>query len=133
VPPPHVRYDLARTIVASLHGADAARQAEEAVRARHRLRASGGADAGNASVPTLSVSPGQDGSVSLPATIVQLGFAPSTSEATRQLKGGGVRINGERVTDIRWTPPAGDTSYLLAVGAKKIARLEVGPASGTGA
>lgn len=124
VSPSDLRYELARTIVAGLHGAPAAAAAEEAVRARHRLRASGQV-ADEASVPAITAAPGADGTVALPALIAQLKFAPSASEAARQIKSGGVKINGERVQDIRWSPPARGASYLLAVGARKIARVVV--------
>lgn len=124
VSPSETRYELARLIVASLHGTKAAEEAEDAVRARHQLRAGGQVD-GAADLPSIEVALGPDGTIGLPQVIAQLKFAPSASEAARQIKSGGVKINGERLQDIRWTPPSRGASYLLAVGARKIARLYV--------
>ena len=124
VSPSEVRYELGRLIVGSLHGTAAASEAEESVRARHRARASGGAE-GGADLPATQVAAGPDGAIGLPQVIAQLKFAPSASEASRQVKGGGVKIDGERVTDLRWTPPQRPGTYLLAVGARKLARLHV--------
>lgn len=124
VSPSEVRYELGRLIVGSLHGTAAALEAEEAVRARHRARASGGIE-GGADLPATQVVAGPDGAIGLPQVIAHLRFAPSASEASRQVKGGGVKIDGERVTDLRWTPPQRPGTYLLAVGARKLARLHV--------
>ncbi len=124
VSPSEVRYELARLIVGGLHGPEAAADAEAAVRARHRAREEGALD-GDADLPSAHVAPGPDGAIGLPQAIAQLKFAPSASEASRQVKGGGVKIDGERVTDLRWTPPRRPATYLLAVGARKLARLHV--------
>ncbi len=124
LPPSEFRYELARLILASLHGETVAAEAEQAVRARHRLRTSHDA-AADADLPSLEVAPGADGRVGLPQAIAHLKFAPSASEASRQVKSGGVKIDGERVADLRWIPARGPGSYLLAVGARKLARLVV--------
>jgi tyrosyl-tRNA synthetase len=124
VAPTDVRYRLARLVAADFHGADAAAAAEQAVRARHEARRRGEIG-GVAAVVTLEVDADAEGRVGLARAIAELGFAPSASEATRQIKAGGVRINGEKVVDLRWAPPARGQAYTLAVGAKKIARLVV--------
>jgi len=129
-----LRFELARTIVGDFHGVEAAARAVDAVRARHelRVRAADGVDLreGMASslgdaVPSLDVTCGADGTVSLPRVIVDLGFAPSTSEATRQVKAGGVKVDGERVTTVRWAPPGGVGTHVLTVGARKVARVRI--------
>jgi tyrosyl-tRNA synthetase len=118
------RYRLARLVTGDFHGGEAAERAIEAVRARHASRLSGEVR-DDASVPGVAVAVAEDGSVGLARVIVDLKFAPSTSEAARQIKAGGVRINGERVVELRWVPPAVGRAYMLSVGGKKLARLEV--------
>jgi tyrosyl-tRNA synthetase len=120
--PTDLRYRLACMVVTDFHGADAAAAAEQAVRARHAARISGEV-VDDASLPVIEVTPGEDGAVALTRVIVDLKFAPSTSEATRQIKAGGVRINGERVAALRWMPPVRGQAYMLAVGGKKLAKL----------
>ena len=131
-----LRFELAQLIVGDFHGEAAADEALRAVRARHRLRvaATEGVPVTEQTtgplldaVPSIEVSPAADGSLSLPRIVVDLGFAPSTSEATRQIRAGGVKIDGERVADLRWAPPASGGTHVLTVGAKKIARLVLVP------
>ena len=62
---------------------------------------------------------GADNAVALPRVIVDLKFAPSTSEATRKIKSGGVRIDGERRAGHPRTPPR-PGSYTMQVGGKKL-------------
>jgi tyrosyl-tRNA synthetase len=65
--------------------------------------------------------------VSVPASPVaqvlkQAGLVASTSEALRMIDGGGVRINGERVSDKGLVLPAGNT-IVMQVGKRKFARV----------
>ena len=54
----------------------------------------------------------------------QAGLVASTSEAMRQIEGGGVRINGEKVSDKALQIAAGET-LVLQVGKRKFARVTV--------
>ncbi|MGE3842195.1 MAG: tyrosine--tRNA ligase [Vicinamibacterales bacterium] len=119
-----LRYQLARLITGDFHGRTAAESAVQSVRARHDARRSG-ALTDEAAVPSVETRLEADGRVALARVIVELKFAPSTSEAARQIKAGGVRINGEKVTEMRWAPPEPQPFYALQVGAKKLARLVV--------
>jgi tyrosyl-tRNA synthetase len=60
------------------------------------------------------------------APIVQIlksaGVCPSTSEAHRMIEQGGVRVNGEKVSDKALKLGAGET-YVLQVGKRKFARV----------
>jgi tyrosyl-tRNA synthetase len=60
------------------------------------------------------------------AAIVQVlkssGVCPSTSEAHRMIEQGGVRVNGEKVSDKSLKLPAGAT-YVLQIGKRKFARV----------
>jgi tyrosyl-tRNA synthetase len=50
---------------------------------------------------------------------VAAGLAASTSEASRKIQQGGVRVDRERVTDIRTRVPAG-AMVLLEVGRRAV-------------
>jgi tyrosyl-tRNA synthetase len=54
---------------------------------------------------------------------VEAGLVASTSEARRQIKGGGLRVNDERVDDVGATLTSGDLSQdgaiKLSLGKKK--------------
>lgn len=123
--PTELRYRLARSIVRDFHGVEAAERAEAAVRARHRLREAGGVRAVREvppGTPAVEIAAG-GGALNLSRIVAELGLATSASEATRLIRGGGVRIEGTRAADIRWTPP-GPGEYAVTVG-KKIGLVRV--------
>lgn len=53
------------------------------------------------------------------------GLCPSNNEARRQIQGGAVKLNGEKVSDpnLEFSEPAGIEDAVLQVGKKKIIRL----------
>lgn len=63
--------------------------------------------------------------VKLTYVLRQTGLCPSTSEARRQIQGGGVRLNNEKITDVEFTLTAPETyvNHILQVGKKKFLRL----------
>ncbi len=105
---------LARRIVTDLHGAGAA---EEAARAFARQFREKQAPEGMAHVAVA-------GSSVLDA-LISTGFAKSKSEARRLVEQGGVRINGEVVTDPARTLPPGRST--LQVGPRRFATVEPSP------
>jgi len=80
---------LANAATAMLHGADAARTAEETARATF---AEGGA---GEDLPTLSVGDGMN----IAHALTALGFTPSNKEAKRKIAEGAVRLNDQPVSD----------------------------------
>ena len=58
----------------------------------------------------------------LPALLKELGLAPSTSEGRRLIKGGGVKLGGEKVADENARLPRAG-SVLLQVGKRRFLRL----------
>ena len=52
------------------------------------------------------------------------GLCPSTSEATRMIDQGGVKVDGEKVSDKSARLPAGGT-YIIQVGKRKFARVSL--------
>jgi tyrosyl-tRNA synthetase len=110
-----LRYELGRRIVTDFHGAEAAAVAEGQVRARHAARV--GADGAAGEVPVVEVSAAQ----LLRRILVDVGFATSTSDATRKIAQGGVRLDGAVVSDINAACPGG--LALLQVGKRQIVRI----------
>jgi tyrosyl-tRNA synthetase len=110
-----LRYELGRRIVTDFHGAEAAAVAEGQVRARHAARV--GAEGAAGEVPVVEVSAAQ----LLRRILVDVGFATSTSDATRKIAQGGVRLDGAVVSDINAGCP-GELA-LLQVGKRQIVRI----------
>ncbi len=115
-----LRYELARRIVRDFHGEAAVEAAQQQVRARHAARRRLSVVAGTvgaSDLPVREVSRGQF----LRKVLVEVGFASSVSDASRKIAQGGVRLDGEVVTDIN-APGPGDTA-LLQVGKRQIVRI----------
>jgi tyrosyl-tRNA synthetase len=108
-----LRYELAQRIVADYHGEAAATAAVHAVRARHAARQG---QAGE-EVPVQAIDAGQ----LLRKVLVDLSLAASGSDATRKITQGGVRVNGEVMTDINAVVAAG--TWTIQAGKKHIARV----------
>jgi tyrosyl-tRNA synthetase len=115
VDPLEAKLGLARFIVRRSWGDDGARAAEEHFT---RVVRDGGAPE---EVPAVALPAGDP--VHLPKLLADHGLAGSTSEARRLIGQGGVKINGEKVTDTKAELSAGE--YLLQVGKLKAAKLKV--------
>jgi tyrosyl-tRNA synthetase len=113
--PLEAKLALARFIVTRSHGEEAARAAEahftRVVRERQAPE----------EVPEVQLPNGDP--VHLPALLVELGV-PSTSEARRLIAQGGVRVNGEAVTELD-IPRASLEGALVQAGKRRYARLTV--------
>ena len=64
------------------------------------------------------------GGLAVPQALKQAGLAPSVSEAVRNIEQGGVRLDGERLSDKARKLGAGDT-VVAQVGKRKFARIRV--------
>jgi tyrosyl-tRNA synthetase len=111
---------LAREIVALYHGEDAATQAEErfdAVFKREEIPS----DVPEVPIPAAAV---KDGAVWLPRLIAETGLAASNAEAKRLVEGGGVRLDGEAITDANAELEVDALrGKVLQVGKRRFARL----------
>jgi len=117
VHPMSAKKQLARELVETFHGAEAAGMAERFFEQRFQER--------NAYAPDeRTVVADDDRGVTVYALVAKLGFAASNSEARRKLAQGGVRIDGELVTDPNRRVPSGRT-VLVAVGKRQLARVTV--------
>jgi len=105
---------LARFVVERSHGEEAARRAEE-----HFTRVVREGRAPE-EVPEQRLPPGDP--LHLPALLVELLGVPSTSEARRLIVQGGVRVDGEVVSDVD-VPRARLEGALLQAGKRRFLRL----------
>ena len=108
---------LAKEIVARFHTESAANAAEEEFNARFR------AGAMPSDIPEITVQ-APEGKITIGVMIKAAGLAESTGEANRNIDQGGVKINGEKVTDRRQTVSAGE-AFVLQVGKRKWAKVTV--------
>jgi tyrosyl-tRNA synthetase len=95
--PMDVKKRLARTIVGSFHGEDAAQRADENW-AKQFQRDETPDDVGEIGIAAADAGwSAESGALRLDKLLVQLGLAASGAEATRLLKQGAVRLDGEPV------------------------------------
>jgi len=105
---------IAKEITARFHSAAAA----EAAEADFNNRAKGG-------IPDVIDEVALSGApLGITALLKQAGLAPSTSEAGRLVDGGGVRVDGDPVSDKGLKLAAG--TYVVQVGKRKFARVTLG-------
>lgn len=115
--PRDIKVRFAQEIVTRFHGAAAASQALAEFEARFQRGALPD------EMPEFSL-PGVDGILLVPHLLKQAGLVSSTSDAIRQIAGGGVRLDGERVTDKGVSVPVGST-VVAQVGKRKFARVTI--------
>jgi tyrosyl-tRNA synthetase len=113
--PRDVKVGLAQEIVARFHGAAAATAALSDFEARFRQGEIPD------EMPEFSIAAGAEVS-SLAQLLKQAGLTTSTSEALRMIEQGGVRVNGEKVSDRTTELPRGEP-LVLQVGKRKFARV----------
>ena len=113
--PRDVKLRFAREIVARFHSPAAADRAEEAFTQRFRL----GQTPEHMPEVTLHC---PEGGLVVTQALKQAGLAPSVSEAARNIEQGGVRLNGERLTDKGRRLAAGEV-VVAQVGKRKFARI----------
>jgi tyrosyl-tRNA synthetase len=113
--PRQVKEDLAKTMVARYHSRAAAdHEALEFIRVLRERELPEEIEA-----VTLTIA---DNYLWLPRLLVDAGLAPSTSEAQRLIKGGGVQVDGEKIADPKLELAAGK-SYLLQVGKRRFKKV----------
>ena len=115
--PRDIKVRFAQEIVARFHGAAAATRALAEFEARFQRGALPD------DMPEISL-PGVEGGLPVPQLLKQAGLVTSTSDAIRQIAGGGVRLDGERVADKGANVPVGAT-VVAQVGKRKFARVTI--------
>ncbi len=115
--PMEAKKKLAETIVKTFHGEEAARRAREhfeRVFSRRELPE-------NIPEPKITI---PENPVWLPLLLKEAGLVKSTSEGRRQIKGGGVRIDGEKVLDEKVKVDVLGRELTLQVGKRRFARIK---------
>ncbi len=115
--PREVKFEFAKEIVERFHGKAAAEAAAQDFNARFRDRAL------PTDIPEQNLKAPPGGLVST-QVLKQAGLVNSTSEADRLIAQGGVKVNGERLSDRKMVFAAGQT-YLVQVGKLKISRIKI--------
>jgi tyrosyl-tRNA synthetase len=109
--PRDVKFGFAKEIVERFHGKAAAEKAASDFNARFREGALPD------EMPELTLP-----AAALPQLLKQAGLVPSASEANRVIEQGGVKIDGDKVSD-RGLRLAKGKSYVIQVGKRKAARV----------
>ncbi len=111
--PKKVKEALALEITARFHSDEEANGAKEEFDKVHA----------KSQIPTDIAEFECDGEVWIAKALLDCNIEPSTSQARRDIKQGGVKIDQEKVTDDKLVLTAGE--YLLQVGKRKFAKLKV--------
>ncbi|GAB6933381.1 tyrosine--tRNA ligase [Calditerricola satsumensis] len=116
--PRDAKMKLAHTLVRMYHGEEAARQAEDYFRTVFQERAL------PEDVPTVAVARAklEDGRMWIVRLLVELGLVGSNGEGRRMIQQGGVRIDGEKVTDVDAAVTVRD-GMVVQVGKRKFAKV----------
>ena len=103
--------------MARFHSQSAADAAETEFNNRFR------AGAMPSDIPEMTVE-APEGEIRLAALLKNAGLVPSASEANRNIDQGGVKVNGEKITDRQTAVKAGET-IVVQVGKRKWAKITV--------
>ncbi|MEG9476490.1 tyrosine--tRNA ligase [Mannheimia indoligenes] len=111
--PRDVKILLAKEIIARFHNEAAADAAEQEFINRFQKGA----------IPDEMPEFTFEGEIGLAALLKEAGLVPSTSEAIRSAQQGGVKIDGEKVEDVKQNAQKG--TFVYQVGKRKFARITV--------
>ncbi len=117
VHPMEVKKELAMYIVSRFHGEEAAIKAKEhfeRVFSKRELPEE---------IPEPEITVASEGKIPLYELVYKIGYAPSKSEARRIIKGGGVKIDGNKITD-PYAEIDLTKEFVLQVGKRKFARIK---------
>jgi tyrosyl-tRNA synthetase len=112
--PKQAKVDLAARIVADFHSTEAATRAAEAFEARFTRGEIAVED-----LPVVTVAQ-VESSMAVSKLLVAAGLATSASDATRKIQQGGVRVDREKVTDIKARLTPEQSEVLLQVGRRAL-------------
>lgn len=111
--PRDIKILLAKEIIARFHDEAAANAAEQEFINRFQKGA----------IPDEMPEFTFEGEIGLAALLKEAGLVPSTSEAIRSAQQGGVKIDGEKVEDVKQNAQKG--TFVYQVGKRKFARITV--------
>jgi len=113
--PKNIKVEFAKEIVDRLYDLKAAQKAED----NFNLRAKGDVPEDIEEHSLLTIEP--DG-INIPQLLKKIDLVLSTSEAIRLIKGGGIKINGNKIVETKFIASKG-TSFIIQVGKRKFAKI----------
>ncbi len=113
--PKNIKVEFAKEIVDRLYDVKAAQKAED----NFNLRAKGDVPEDIEEHSLLIIEP--DG-INIPQLLKKIDLVLSTSEAIRLIKGGGIKINGNKIVETKFIASKG-TSFTIQVGKRKFAKI----------
>ena len=112
--PRNIKVEFAKEIVTRFHDAKQAENAEHDFNTRAQGKIPD-------DIPNIDIQYA-DNKVTVPQLLKQIQFVDSTSEAMRLIKGGGVKVNGERIEDTQHLIE-NLTTFTIKVGKRKFAHI----------
>jgi tyrosyl-tRNA synthetase len=116
--PRDIKFDFAQEIVEKFHGRNAAQLAAKDFIARFRDHEA------PTDIPAVTLRAAKGHAIAVVQVLKQAQLASSTSEATRLVEQGGIKVDGEKVSDRAMMLTTGRT-YLVQVGKRKVARVTI--------
>ena len=113
--PKNIKVEFAKEIVSRLYDENSSNEAEE----NFNLRAKGDIPENIEEYSLLVI---ESGGVNIPQLLKKIDLVSSTSEAIRLINGGGIKINGEKITDSKFIVGKGK-SFTIQVGKRKFAKI----------
>ena len=113
--PKNIKVEFAKEIVGRLYDEKAAQNAED----NFDLRAKGDVPE---NIEEYSLSTIEIDGVNIPQLLKKIGLVSSTSEAIRLIKGGGIKINGDKIVDTKFITSKG-SGFTIQVGKRKFAKI----------
>ena len=111
--PKNIKVEFAKEIVSRFHDSDLANEAEK----DFNIRAQGKIPD---DIDEIKIKIADE--MTIPQLLKEIKFVSSTSEAMRLIKGGGVKLDGEKINNAKdLTPSSG--SFTIQVGKRKFARI----------
>lgn len=111
--PKNIKVEFAKEIVSRFHDSDLANKAEKDFNIRAK---------GKIPEDIMEIKIKIDGDMTVPQLLKEIEFVSSTSEAMRLIKGGGVKLDGGKIDNVKdLTPNFG--SFTIQVGKRKFARI----------
>ena len=111
--PKNIKVEFAKEIVSRFHDSDLANEAEK----DFNIRAQGKIPD---DIDEIKIKIANE--MTIPQLLKEINFVSSTSEAMRLIKGGGVKLDGEKINNAKdLTPSSG--SFTIQVGKRKFARI----------
>ena len=111
--PKNIKVEFAKEIVSRFHNSDLANKAEKDFNTRAQGKIPD-------DINEIKIKLADD--MTVPQLLKEIEFVSSTSEAMRLIKGGGVKLNGKKIDNVKdLTPSSG--SFTIQVGKRKFARI----------